>query len=57
MPSTFKIFLHALSATGHLNSAIGIGQALLSRGHEIVFIINFELKEELEKNGGVNYYE
>ena len=46
-----KILFIPISAVGHVNSAIGMAQVLLERGHKIVFAISDQWRGKLAKYG------
>lgn len=39
-----NILIHAMDGTGHINAAIGLGQAALKRGHKVSYLLNEAFK-------------
>nr|XP_027201444.1 uncharacterized protein LOC113795461 [Dermatophagoides pteronyssinus] len=46
-----KIFIYSVDGVGHLNASIGLGQALLNRGHEIYFLCTLMFVDMIKKYG------
>ena len=51
MTKKLTILFVPLSAVGHINSSIGIGEILLSRGHRIIFAVDQTFKGMFIKRG------
>ncbi len=46
-----KFFVHCLDGSGHINALIGFSQALLSRGHKVVVLVNMASQGQFSKYG------
>lgn len=46
-----RILISVLPAKGHINPLVAIGQALLERGHEVVFTTDERYREQLQRAG------
>ena len=51
MQKKLKILFIPIHAVGHVNSAIGMAQVLIKRGHEVLFLITDQWKDKLTKYG------
>ncbi len=39
-----QILFHAIDGTGHLNACVGMAEALIKRGHTVLFLVNAAFK-------------
>lgn len=46
-----RAFFIVIDAVGHVNSCVGLGQALLRRGHEVIFFVNEIWRNKLDAYG------
>ncbi|OTF77865.1 UDP-glucuronosyltransferase-like protein, partial [Euroglyphus maynei] len=51
MRKSLKIFIYTVDGVGHVNACIGLGQALLNRGHEVYFLCSLMFAGTLAKYG------
>lgn len=42
-----KVFIHSVHAVGHAFACIGMGQAVVARGHQVVFLIEQDFIDRL----------
>lgn len=48
---SLKVFVHCLDGSGHINAIIGFSQALASRGHQVVVLVNISIQGQFAKYG------
>ena len=50
-PRPLKVFIYAVDGAGHLNACVGMAQALQTRGHRIIFLLNSAFKGQYSNFG------
>ena len=48
---SLKIFIYSADGVGHINACVGLGQAMVNRGHEVYFLCSLMFAGTLKKYG------